>query len=511
MRSMIKKKKDSISHLAILAIIAGCLAFAVTPAQAQDATQPSPADLAKRIDDLEKQLADLKSQVAAAPAPAPAPAPAAATAAVATPAPAAPAAPSIATLLGPTTFSGFVDTYYGYNANQPASRTTAYRNFDVNSSQLALNMIELVADKSPDPAASHVGFHVALGFGQAMNIVNSAAVGELSFDQYLKEGYLEFLATKKLQINVGKFVTPAGAEVIESKDNWNYSRGLLFAWAIPYFHYGMSAKYTFNSKFALTGYLVNGWNDSIDNNSGKTGGVSGAWTPNAKWSVIENYLFGPEHPNDNSQFRNLSDTVITYTPNAKLSLMANYDYGSDTFVDESTSPFTVGPKAHWDGIAGYIKYAPNANWYIATRGEYFQDVGGFETGVSQNMGEFTLTFQRILAGKIMSRLEYRYEGLSKHHHPRLDLRIQQRGRQVAPRASASFVNGLPAGVLLSGHRWRIPAEPVPRKASRKGKGSKPSLPFWAPVLDRMPIPNLMGAIKNMNFTDCGFRSNVVAA
>jgi len=33
-------------------------------------------------------------------------------------------------------------------------------------------------------------------------------------------------------------VTPAGAEVVESKDNWNYSRGLLFAWAIPYFHFG---------------------------------------------------------------------------------------------------------------------------------------------------------------------------------------------------------------------------------------------------------------------------------
>jgi len=30
----------------------------------------------------------------------------------------------------------------------------------------------------------------------------------------------------------------AGAEVIESKDNWNYSRSLLLAWAITYFHCG---------------------------------------------------------------------------------------------------------------------------------------------------------------------------------------------------------------------------------------------------------------------------------
>ncbi len=428
MRSM---KKDSITGLAILATIVAGLAFAGNTAQAQDtaapaaaapaadATPPSTTDLEKRIDELEKELTALKSQVAATPAPAAAaPAtPAAATAVVSTPAPAAPAAPSIAGLLGPVTLSGFVDTYYGYNSNQPASRTTAYRNFDINSDQFSLNMIELVADKSPDPAASHVGFHVALGFGQAENAINSASPTELGFDQYLKEGYLEYLIGKKLQINVGKFVTPAGAEVIESKDNWNYSRSLLFAWAIPYFHFGASAKYAFNSKFSLTGYLVNGWNNSVDNNSGKTGGFSAAWTPNAKWSLTENYLTGPEHTNDNSQFRNLSDTVIAYTPNAKLSLMANYDYGSDTFVTGTAPPFVVGPKAHWDGIAGYIKYAPNATWYFATRGEYFQDVGGFETGVSQNMGEFTLTLQRMLAGKIMSRLEYRYDASNQNVFP----------------------------------------------------------------------------------------------
>jgi len=433
-------KKNSIIRLVVFAAIAiGLPVATVCRTQAQtDATQPSPADLAKRIDDLEKELAALKSQMAAAPAAAPAPAaaaaPAPAAAATSAPAPAAPAAPSIAGLLGPTTLSGFIDTYYGYNANQPASRTTALRNFDINSSQFSLNMIELVADKSPDPAASHVGFHIALGFGQAMNLVNSTETGSpnapttplggpvvSNFDQYLKEGYLEYLIGKKLQINVGKFVTPAGAEVIESKDNWNYSRSLLFAWAIPYFHFGASAKYAFNSKFSLTGYLVNGWNNSVDNNSGKTGGFSAAWTPNAKWSLTENYLTGPEHPNDNSNFRNLSDTVVVYTPNAKLSLMANYDYGSDQYVLTTSAPFVLGPKVHWDGIAGYIKYAPNANWYIATRGEYFQDNGGFETGigpgVSQNVGEFTLTLQRMLASKIMSRLEYRYDASDHNVFP----------------------------------------------------------------------------------------------
>jgi hypothetical protein len=370
--------------------------------------EPAP-DLASRIDSLEKQLADLRSQMEAqkAAAAAPAPAPVPAEAAVATPAPAATPAPTgLAGLLGPTTLSGFVDVYYGYNSNQPIGRTTAFRNFDINSGQFGLNMIELVADKAPDATASRLGYHVALGFGQAMNIVNSTEPGqfptESNFDQYLKEGYLEYLAPigKGLQINVGKFVTPAGAEVIETKDNWNYSRGILFALAIPYFHFGTSAKYAFNSKFALTGYLVNGWNNSIDNNSGKTTGFSAAWTPNSKFSLIQNYLVGPEQLNDNSNFRHLSDTVVSFSPNSKLSFLANYDYGRDHVTG---SPFSV----HWSGIAGYIKYAPNDKWAFAGRGEYFSDNGGTQSGTPQKLSEVTLTLQRMLASKLMTRLEFR--------------------------------------------------------------------------------------------------------
>jgi Putative beta-barrel porin-2, OmpL-like. bbp2 len=385
-------------------------------------TEPAP-DLAGRIDSLEKQLADLKSQMEAQKAAAaPAPAPAQAALPAAAPA-AAPAPTGLAGLLGPTTLSGFVDVYYGYNSNQPAQRTTALRNFDINSSQFALNMLELVADKAPDATASRVGYHVALGFGQAMNLVNAGETASpllpgtplggppstiTNFDQYLKEGYLEYLAPvgKGLQINVGKFVTPAGAEVIETKDNWNYSRGLLFSWAIPYFHFGVSGKYAFNSKFALTGYLMNGWNNSVDNNSGKTTGFSAAWTPNSKFGLVENYLVGPEQSNDNSDFRHLTDTVVTYNPNAKLSLMANYDYGHDRVSVGGLGPATTSP-VWWTGIAGYIKYAPNATWAIATRGEWFKDHNGFSTGTAQNVGEFTLTLQRMLASKIITRLEFR--------------------------------------------------------------------------------------------------------
>src|SRR5882672_1499234 len=390
------------SHAGAVVILASALF--VSAGRAQEATPAPPAKdaIVQQMQELQEEVKSLRAEVAAASMPmlpASSPEPVlqeAVPAAAATPAP---APPSISGLLGATTISGFVDAYYGFNSNHPPTRQNGFRNFDVNTNQFGLNMIELIADRPVD-TTNRLGYHVALAFGQAINLVNSAN-GETGFDQYLKEGYLEYMAPigKGLQINVGKFVTPAGAEVIESKDNWNYSRSLLFSWAIPYFHFGASAKYAFSPKFAVAGYVVNGWNNSIDTNTGKTAGFSAAWTPNAKFSIIETYLGGPEHLNYNGAFRHLSDTVITYNPTAKLSLMANYDYGHDHIVASETvgvPPFFVGPRAVWSGLAGYVKYAPNDKYAFSLRGEYFDDNQGFSTGTSQELSEFTATFQRTI-------------------------------------------------------------------------------------------------------------------
>ena len=408
------------------------IASSATAVWAQTSTDAAPAaapDMSQRMQDLEKQVTELRAALAAmqaqkaasspaapeAAAPAASAAPAT-TAAVAT-APATPSGPTITSLLGPTTLSGFVDVYYGANFNHPLTsssnqRNNGLRNFDIATNQFGLNMIELIADKGPDAAASRLGYHVSLGFGQAMNTVNSAEpVGGLGFDQYLKEGYLSYLAPvgKGLQIDVGKFVTEHGAEVIETKDNWNYSRGLLFSWAIPYYHFGARAKYTFNDKYSLTGFFVNGWNNVVDNNSAKTYGMSLGWNPTKKVAVVENYMAGPEQLNDNSTWRQLTDTVVTYNPNAKLGLSVNYDYGHDRNTSNSPSS-----SVYWTGIAGYVRYALPNNMAVAGRYEYYNDHYGFTTGTAQHVQEFTGTLERTIASHLITRFEFRRDMSNKN-------------------------------------------------------------------------------------------------
>jgi hypothetical protein len=435
---------------------------AETPAEpsAKPAAEPaaaSPAVLSRRLEDLQQEIVRLQSELtevkkqlasgpsasAAAPVAAPA-ATAASPAPAAAPAPAAPVAPAPQAATGVVGFlssigmSGTVDGYYAYNFNHPRTSTVAFipgtsvlttalspstsalRAFDGRAEQISLNLFELNFDKAVDPK-SPLGFHLAFGYGDAMNVVNSTDPGSLFFAQYLKEAYFSYLAPvgKGLKVDFGKFVTTNGAEVIETKDNWNYSRSLLFTFAIPFYHFGLRAKYPINDKVSITGLVVNGWNNIVDNNTGKTFGVSVVANPTKKVSITQNYYLGPEQLNSNSNWRQLSDTVVTYNPTGKLSLMTNFDYGREKpcFFVSLTNPCpgdnAANPAAWWSGIAQYARYALNDTTAVAVRYEYLNDhnnyaFSGFSSrGPGQHVHEGTVTLERVLAKHLITRWEYR--------------------------------------------------------------------------------------------------------
>lgn len=420
------------------ALLLALLAPVALKAQSNDST----SDVSAKVDALQKQIESLQNELAAvkrqmaesgqaatAASTATAPAATAQPATAATPtataqaatAPAAPAAPTMATILGPLSVTGFVDGYYGYNfehphlnapsvlAGSPPTGNSGLRAFDSPYSQLSLNAVELIMDKPPDATNSRIGYHVALGFGDAMNVVGSTEPGGLGFAQYLKEAYGSYLAPvgKGLEIDFGKFVTQHGAEVIESMSNWNYSRGLLFTYAIPFYHFGLRTKYVVNDKYNFSAYLVNGWNNIVDNNTGKTLGLQFGWNPNKKFSLVQNYMVGPEETNNNGNIRQLWDTVATYSPTSKLSLMLNYDYGRGDRMVAFAHP------VWWTGIAAYTRYQVNDRYAWSQRYEYYNDKFGFTTGTAQHINEFTETFERKVANSLITRLEYRRDMASR--------------------------------------------------------------------------------------------------
>lgn len=297
-----------------------------------------------------------------------------------------------------TELFGLVDAYYDWYSTKP-SEDAPLRNFDTKHNQFGLSLLEVGLVKAPT-ADSRAGFRLDLDYGPTAAFVHGAEPGGVTIFQNIQQAYMSYLAPagNGLQFDVGKFVTQHGAEVIEAKDNWNYSRSLLFAWAIPYYHMGMRVTYAANDKVTVAAALVNGWNNVVENNEGKTFGAQIVLKPAPSLTIVQNYMGGPEQADNDDDWRHLSDTTLTFTASDALSLMLNYDYGKDT-VD--------GQSVKWQGVGAYAKYVVNDRFSLIPRAEWYQDDDGFTTGTSQTLKEFTLTGEVTLAPRLLWRIEYR--------------------------------------------------------------------------------------------------------
>jgi hypothetical protein len=300
-----------------------------------------------------------------------------------------------------TEVSGFVDVYVGYNFNTPSTRQAQVRNFDIQHNSFSLNLAELSLEKKPT-ADSRAGFRVDLDYGPTATMVSAAEPGGTQTFQNILQAYASYLAPlgQGLQFDIGKFATPMGNEVIKTRDNWNYSRSLLFTLAEPYYHAGVRVSYSVNDHVSLSAHLVNGWNNVVDNNSGKTVAVQATLKPSAALTIVQSYMGGPEQANDNTDWRHLVDTVLTYTATPTVSLAMNYDYGRDTIAGSSVT---------WQGVAGYLRYQPKQWFAITPRAEYYDDPNGTTTGVTQKVKEATLTVEFKHKDGMLLRAEYRHD------------------------------------------------------------------------------------------------------
>jgi hypothetical protein len=312
---------------------------------------------------------------------------------------------------------------YTYNGNAGTvggePEQNDYRVFDHKANSFTLDLAQIVFTK--DPALGNVGYRLKISAGETAKWIHSrglsgaplsspqAGEGTDAFD--LTEAYVSYNAAvgKGLRFDLGKFVTYNGAEVIEAIDNPNYSRSFLFNYAIPFTHTGLKVSYAFSDAVNAAFYLVNGWDNSTDNNKAKTYGVSLGYTPTEVFSLTVNGTAGPEQDNNNSNNRDLLDLVATIKPVKPLSIILNYDNGRE----QNAAP--AGGAAAWSGFAGIVKYDFNDTYSLAARGEYFADQDGARTGtgIPQELKEVTVTPEIRLTGGIILRPEYRHDWSNK--------------------------------------------------------------------------------------------------
>jgi hypothetical protein len=305
-----------------------------------------------------------------------------------------------------TTVTGLVDVYTQASLSHPSSGTLLTgRSFDVRHSSFALSLAEINITRSTT-AALPFGFTATLTAGKTADLVHATEPGSATNYKLLQQLYGTWAGggAHPVTIDAGKYVTMMGMEVIESPLNDNYSRGLLFNYAIPFYHMGIRATTALSSNLTGQLHLVNGWNNVEDDNGGKSLGVQLNYKPTAASNVILNWMGGPEGAGA-ALARNLDvqvvDVVATIGLTPKVKIGANLDYASATR--------SAGGGGHWNGLALYGRYQARENCAVAARFEGFDDSDGLRTGTPQTLHSSTLTLEHAQKGGGLTRLEFRYD------------------------------------------------------------------------------------------------------
>jgi hypothetical protein len=292
-----------------------------------------------------------------------------------------------------------------------------------------LNQAAVIFEQAPNVDAwRRFGARLDLQFGQATETLQGSAVNELRPQVYrhIWQAYGTYVAPlgDGLTVDFGKLAGALGYETNFTKDNFNYSRAYFFNF-LPFYHFGLRAKYPVNDKFGLMYHLMNGVQQSEDFNKFKSQEVSLILTPNKKGAWQVNYYVGREQrdlaPQLNPTFASLPtqrglstdfirpeprgrfhvlDTYVTWLVTEKLTLAAEADYVINR-VQEFSSPSRV------TGGAAYARYQFTPKFALAGRVEYLSDRGGLFSGVTQTLKETTFTADYKLADGFLMRGEWR--------------------------------------------------------------------------------------------------------
>lgn len=323
-----------------------------------------------------------------------------------------------------------LDTYYGYNFNDPIGRVNLLRAYDVSSNAFSLNQASVILKQDPDPAAGRrLGARIDLQFGQATETLQGNAVNEPRPDVYRPifqaYGTYVFPVGSGLTLDVGKFASSLGYENNYSKDQMNYSRSYWFNF-LPFYHMGARVNYKFNDAVALNYWTVNGTQQTEPFNGFKDQFVGLTLNPTKtiNWSV--NYYLGQEHPDvvffpnggapaNSPSFQGLPFQPIVNAPNGRLQIFDTYiswqstprlsfvtegDYVVERLLKES-APSTV-----WGGAA-YVQYRFNPKDAMTARGEYLSDQGGLFSGKTEALKEITVTYGHRLISGFLVQTEFR--------------------------------------------------------------------------------------------------------
>jgi hypothetical protein len=273
--------------------------------------------------------------------------------------------------------SAFVDAQYGFQTQARGTPSPVHRAFEFNHwngdggvAQNGFGLSFAGIDATYD--AGQLGATISLRAGPSVVIYYAGDTGPLGIEN-VTQAYATWTPTPELSIDFGQFSTIFGAEVAESWQNLNYTRGGLYYAMQPFWHTGLRATVSPSDKVAITGLVVNGVNTIHDDNDSPSLALQLSVTPNDAFSLAAGWLTTLKPSSDGGVFDNFFDLVAALTVD-RFSLIFNADLAINSDVSTTTPTYfqTVDDPAFW-GLSLAAGYQATDLFGLAVRAEYLSD------------------------------------------------------------------------------------------------------------------------------------------
>jgi len=312
---------------------------------------------------------------------------------------------------GKFTVSGYVDTYYLYNTNDPTNNSIQGRVFDLQSKSFNLGLAQTQFKYETEKS----GAVLDLVYGPNAELGNFGNKGT-AFS--IKQAYAYYMFTDKLKMTAGQFGTHIGYELIDAPLNYNYSLSYLFGNG-PFYHTGLKFDYAISEKAAVMLGVVNGWDQLQDANGRfKSYTAQVFLSPKEGMNIYLNGIVGNESGGysafgvfDNNSMTYMGDLTASYAVSDKVNLGLNAATG---FYSNETALKDTKAK-NWGGAALYGQYMVSDVFSLGLRQEYWEDVMGIRyvktPGFKVNATTLTGTFS-LDNGSFLLKPEVRFDAVS---------------------------------------------------------------------------------------------------
>ena len=288
-------------------------------------------------------------------------------------------------------FSGYVDTYYSFDFNQPSSDQKLPFMYNYNrQNEFNLNIGLLRAKVEYENA------YAVLSLQSGTYVEDNYANEKI---KYINEVYVGLFLDeqKKHSIEVGILPSYIGFETAVSHYNLTLTRSLL-AENSPYFMTGIKYNFKPSDKWNFSGLVTNGWQriSKPNKNVAPAFGTQIVYKSSENSTLNWSTFLGKEFDGLDYSMRYFSNLYFDQKWNDKWRTIVGFDYGYQNKT--------------WFSPVLITQYSINSKWQTAFRTEYYQDENNIIIATNNEFKTlgFSLNLDYLPNSKVKFRTEARY-------------------------------------------------------------------------------------------------------